>query len=71
MSHTPPDTDPSPEKCAICDRPAVRDITYLINRGLEKQTEPIEMPIMPICTEHAVEYDMLGDQAFFDRHPAS
>lgn len=71
VSRTSPDRDTPPEKCAICDRPAVKDITYAINPGIEKLSDPLEMRIMPICKEHAAEYDMLGDQAFFDRHPAS
>ena len=71
MSDIPPDRDTSIEKCAICDRPAVKEITYAINPGLERLSDPIEMRIMPICKEHAAEYDMLGDDAFFDRHPAS
>lgn len=70
VSHTPPDRDNSIEKCAICDRPAVKGITYTVDPGVERLSDPIEMRIMPICKEHAAEYDMLGGDAFFDRHPA-
>ena len=71
VNHTPPDRDTSIATCAICDRPAVKDITYAIDPGLERLSDPTEMRIMPICKEHAAEYEMLGDDAFFDRHPAS